>query len=47
MILFAAHSSTSLSSALGIVEANKLSNKSDNVIAIGDGYKLQVAYDHE
>ena len=34
----AAHSSTSISSALGIAEANKLSNKSDNVIAvIGDG----------
>ncbi|MDA9753296.1 1-deoxy-D-xylulose-5-phosphate synthase [Candidatus Pelagibacter sp.] len=34
----AAHSSTSLSSALGIAEANKLENKSSNVIAvIGDG----------
>ena len=34
----AAHSSTSISSALGIATANKLSNKSDNVIAvIGDG----------
>ena len=34
----AAHSSTSLSSALGIAEANKLSNKTVNVIAvIGDG----------
>jgi 1-deoxy-D-xylulose-5-phosphate synthase len=34
----AAHSSTSISSALGIAGANKLSNKSDNVIAvIGDG----------
>ena len=34
----AAHSSTSISSALGIAEANKLSNKSSNVIAvIGDG----------
>ena len=34
----AAHSSTSISSALGIAEANKLSNKADNVIAvIGDG----------
>ncbi len=34
----AAHSSTSISSALGIAIANKLSNKSDNVIAvIGDG----------
>tara|TARA_B100001250_G_scaffold400202_1_gene410477 strand:+ start:77 stop:1990 length:1914 start_codon:yes stop_codon:yes gene_type:complete len=34
----AAHSSTSISSALGISVANKLSNKSDNVIAvIGDG----------
>ena len=34
----AAHSSTSISSALGMAEANKLSNKSDNVIAvIGDG----------
>ena len=34
----AAHSSTSISSALGISIANKLSNKSDNVIAvIGDG----------
>jgi len=34
----AAHSSTSISSALGIAEANKLSNKSDNVVAvIGDG----------
>ena len=34
----AAHSSTSISSALGIAEANKLSNKSTNVIAvIGDG----------
>ena len=34
----AAHSSTSISSALGIAIANKLSKKSDNVIAvIGDG----------
>ena len=34
----AAHSSTSISSALGMAEANKLSNKSSNVIAIiGDG----------
>ena len=34
----AAHSSTSISSALGIAEANKLSNKSDDVVAvIGDG----------
>ena len=34
----AAHSSTSISSALGITLANKLSNKSNNVIAvIGDG----------
>ena len=34
----AAHSSTSISSGLGIAMANKLSNKSDNVIAvIGDG----------
>ena len=34
----AAHSSTSISSALGIAEANKLSNKLTNVIAvIGDG----------
>ena len=34
----AAHSSTSISSALGIAEANKLANKSDNVVAvIGDG----------
>ena len=34
----AAHSSTSISSALGIAEANKLSNKVNNVIAvIGDG----------
>ena len=34
----AAHSSTSISSALGIAEANKLSNKSENVVAvIGDG----------
>jgi len=34
----AAHSSTSISSALGVSVANKLSNKSDNVIAvIGDG----------
>jgi len=34
----AAHSSTSISSALGIAVANKFSNKSDNVIAvIGDG----------
>ena len=34
----AAHSSTSISAALGIAEANKLSNKSNNVIAIiGDG----------
>ena len=34
----AAHSSTSISSALGIAEANKLSNKSNNVVAvIGDG----------
>jgi len=34
----AAHSSTSISSALGIAMANKLSNKSNNVIAvIGDG----------
>ena len=30
----AAHSSTSISSALGIAEANKLSNKSDNVVAV-------------
>ncbi len=30
----AAHSSTSISSALGIAEANKLSNKSTNVIAV-------------
>ena len=34
----AAHSSTSISSALGIAEANKLSNKLNNIIAvIGDG----------
>jgi 1-deoxy-D-xylulose-5-phosphate synthase len=34
----AAHSSTSISSALGIALANKLSNKSNNVVAvIGDG----------
>ncbi len=34
----AAHSSTSISSALGIATANKLSNKSNNVVAvIGDG----------
>tara|TARA_B110000196_G_scaffold313113_2_gene319307 strand:+ start:466 stop:2379 length:1914 start_codon:yes stop_codon:yes gene_type:complete len=34
----AAHSSTSISSAFGMAIANKLSNKSDNVIAvIGDG----------
>tara|TARA_A100001011_G_scaffold400310_1_gene514009 strand:- start:1081 stop:2997 length:1917 start_codon:yes stop_codon:yes gene_type:complete len=34
----AAHSSTSISSALGIAEANKLDSKSSNVIAvIGDG----------
>jgi 1-deoxy-D-xylulose-5-phosphate synthase len=34
----AAHSSTSISSALGIAEANKLANKSNNVVAvIGDG----------
>ncbi len=34
----AAHSSTSISSALGVAVANKLSNKSNNVIAvIGDG----------
>tara|TARA_B100001093_G_scaffold514715_1_gene589381 strand:- start:1110 stop:3023 length:1914 start_codon:yes stop_codon:yes gene_type:complete len=34
----AAHSSTSISSALGMAEANKLSNKSTNVISvIGDG----------
>tara|TARA_B100000965_G_scaffold311732_1_gene271355 strand:- start:1102 stop:3015 length:1914 start_codon:yes stop_codon:yes gene_type:complete len=34
----AAHSSTSISSALGIAEANRLSNKLNNVIAvIGDG----------
>ena len=34
----AAHSSTSISSALGIAVANKLNNKSNNVIAvIGDG----------
>ena len=34
----AAHSSTSISSALGIAEANKLANKSENVVAvIGDG----------
>ena len=30
----AAHSSTSISSALGIAEANKLANKSSNVIAV-------------
>ena len=34
----AAHSSTSISAALGIATANKLSNKSDEVVAvIGDG----------
>ena len=34
----AAHSSTSISSALGIAEANKLLNKSNNVVSvIGDG----------
>ena len=34
----AAHSSTSISAGLGIAEANKLSNKNDDVIAvIGDG----------
>ncbi len=34
----AAHSSTSISAALGVAEANKLENKSSNVIAvIGDG----------
>ncbi len=34
----AAHSSTSISSALGIAEANKLSDKTNNIIAvIGDG----------
>ena len=34
----AAHSSTSISSGLGIAVANKLSNKSNNVISvIGDG----------
>ena len=34
----AAHSSTSISSGLGIAVANKLSNKSDDVVAvIGDG----------
>ena len=34
----AAHSSTSISSALGIATANKLSNKSNDVVAIiGDG----------
>ena len=34
----AAHSSTSISSALGMAEANKLSNKKSNVVAvIGDG----------
>ncbi len=34
----AAHSSTSISAALGIAEANKLSKKSNNVVAvIGDG----------
>ena len=34
----AAHSSTSISSALGVAIANKLSNKSNNVVAvIGDG----------
>ena len=34
----AAHSSTSISAALGIAQANKLSNKSNNVVAvIGDG----------
>jgi len=34
----AAHSSTSISSALGMAEANKLSNKLNNIIAvIGDG----------
>ena len=38
MTFGAAHSSTSISSALGIAEANKLLNKSDNVVAvIGDG----------
>ena len=34
----AAHSSTSISAALGVAEANKLSKKSNNVVAvIGDG----------
>ena len=34
----AAHSSTSISAALGIATANKLSNKSEDVVAvIGDG----------
>ena len=34
----AAHSSTSISSALGMAEANKLENKSSNIVAvIGDG----------
>tara|TARA_E500000331_G_scaffold324403_1_gene340658 strand:- start:1400 stop:3322 length:1923 start_codon:yes stop_codon:yes gene_type:complete len=34
----AAHSSTSISAALGVAQANKLSNKSNNVVAvIGDG----------
>ena len=42
----AAHSSTSISSALGIAEANKLSKKSENVIAvIGDG-AITVSYTH-
>ena len=42
----AAHSSTSISSALVIAEANKLANKSSNVIAvIGDG-AITVSYTH-
>ena len=43
----AAHSSTSISSALGIAVANELSNKSNNVIAvIGDGaISAGMAYD--
>jgi len=43
----AAHSSTSISSALGIAEANKLSNKSNNIIAvIGDG-AISAGMDYE
>ena len=43
----AAHSSTSISSALGIAEANKLSNKSNNVIAVIDDGAISAGMAYE